>query len=509
MQRQFIAAMMCWFLLMGATPQGGVIHTVQNGDSLSKIAAWYMPYTAAYTKKELITSIMAINGITGPLSLGQTLRIPVVWNQPLKPKTVPKTKDFVACGVYINPSSAGTRFILDTAYKLRQHGGNTIVFDAKDDCGAITYPSPIPAKYCPNEHYTPNIEELPKLIEYLHRMGIHVVARMVVFKDPIMSRVKPEWCINKEKQWLNPSDPAVQEYILTVVRELADCGLDEIQLDYIRYHADTETGTGVEGVARPDVIAGFLKQVHDITAPKGVLLSMDMFGIVIWQRDEDVLVVGQDIAKLKPYVDIISPMLYPSHFSEGFDGVKNPADDPYRFVSAGVKRMKTLVGDGVIIRPWLQAFPLRVTKGFGSKYILTQIDAARDSGATGWLLWSPGNHYSEAYVAMQNFLKQKLETQVANAAGKTQGVRQQTPSKPALALGAGQVTGTQQTQTLAHSSGGISPPGTAPPAMPKPPLGANQTTIVTQKQGPTPPRISAPAPEVHGSSGLSIPTGGT
>jgi hypothetical protein len=432
MKRQFIAivlCILCSFFFMGATTQDGTIYTVQTGDTLSKIANKYMPLTAAYTTRELISSIKEINKLNGPLSLGQSLNIPVAWNQPLKPKTITKPKDYTAKGLYMNPSSAGTRFILDSAAKLKKGGGNTLVFDAKDDSGAITFHSSIPAKYCPNEHYTPNIEELPKMIEFLHRMGIHVVARVVVFRDPIMAKVKPEWCINREKLWLNPGNPEVQEYILTVVRELADSGLDEIQLDYMRYFADGKTGTSTAGVSRTDVIAGLLKKAHDITAPKGVLLSVDMFGIVIWQRDVDVLVVGQDVNKIKQYVEIISPMLYPSHFSAGFAGVKNPADDPYRFVYSGVKRMKELVGDDVVIRPWLQSFPLRVTKGFGPKYIQTQMDAGNDAGGTGWLLWSPGNHYTDAYIAMQNLPKHKPETREASIGTKTKEIKQPVTEK--------------------------------------------------------------------------------
>lgn len=430
MKRKIIAILLCSFFLMGASAPPGTTHTVQSGDTLSKIAAKYMPYTAAYTKKELINSIKEINKLDKPLSLGQTLSIPVAWDQPLKPKTITKPKDFVAKGLYMNPSSSGTRIILDSASRLKKFGGNTLVFDAKDDLGAITFPSPLRAKYCPGEKYTPNIEELPKLIEYLHRAGIHVVARVVVFRDPIMSRVRPEWCINREKQWLDPASPEVQDYLLTVIRELTGSGLDEIQLDYVRYFADGKTTSGKGNLQRTDVIAGFLKRVHEITEPKGVLLSMDMFGIVIWQKDEDVLVVGQDVKKMKPYVDIISPMLYPSHFSSGFAGVKNPADDPYRFLFNGIRRMKELVGDDVVIRPWLQAFPLKVTKGgFGPKYIQTQIVASNDAGGTGWLLWSPGNHYADSYEAMQNIPKGKSGNKSAGTGTSPRDNKQTAPEK--------------------------------------------------------------------------------
>jgi hypothetical protein len=427
----FITGIFSIFFLGATPPREGTLYTVQSGDTLAKIASKYFPLTTAYTKRELIASIKEINKLNGPLSLGQSLNIPVAYGQPLKPRINPKPKDFTAMGLYMNPSSAGTRIILESAEKLRKLGGNTLVFDAKDDSGAITFPSPIPARYCPDEHYTPNIEDLPKMIEFLHRMGIHVVARVVVFRDPIMAKVKPEWCINREKLWLNPGNPDVQEYILTVVRELADSGIDEIQLDYVRYFADGKTSTGIEGVGRTDVISGFLKKVHDITFPKGVLLSVDMFGIVVWQRDVDVLVVGQDVNKIKPYVEIISPMLYPSHFSPGFAGVKNPADDPYRFVNNGIKRMKELVGEEVVIRPWLQSFPLHVTKGWGPQYIRTQINASNDAGANGWLLWSPGNRYTDAYIGMQDLTKLKRDDREPNAVEKTKEARQ-TPAKKGI-----------------------------------------------------------------------------
>jgi hypothetical protein len=390
-------------------PQPGTyLYTIENGETLSRIASKFLPYTSAYTKKELLNTIKDLNSITGSLSPGQTIKIPIAWSQPLKPRTVPKPKTFIAKGIYINPSNAGTRFILESAEKLKQCGGNTIVFDAKDDLGAITFRSDIPKKYYPNENYTPNIEELPKMIELLHRMGIHVVARVVVFRDSIMARTRPDWVYTK--QFLNPAKPEVQEYMLTVIREIANTGVDEIQLDYIRYHADSEKNTGVEGRTRADIITDFIKRVYEITSPKRILLSMDMFGIVIWQRPIDVMVVGQDVKMLSKYVDIISPMLYPSHFEKGFSGISNPADEPYMFVYDGISMMKELIGDRVIVRPWLQAFPMGITKGFGPWYMESQIKATLDSCGTGWLFWSPQNKYTFSYSAMELAQKKKYAT---------------------------------------------------------------------------------------------------
>ena len=228
-----------------------------------------------------------------------------------------------------------------------------------------------------------------------------------MFRDRLMASAMESWRYCDE--WVNPANEDVQEYNLALVQELIGLGVDEIQLDYFRYPADGKTESGVEGKARSDILSEYLERIHSVTSSRQVLLSLDMFGIVIWQRNMDVGVLGQDVHKIMNHVDIISPMLYPSHFGKDFDGIANPADDPYYFVKEGVQRLKSIVGDKAMIRPWLQSFPLRVTTGYTPGYIRAQIDAARDAGASGWLLWSPGNRYDEAFAALEAIHASKMK----------------------------------------------------------------------------------------------------
>ena len=384
---------------MGNHAHGYIVHTVRQGDSLERIAAHYLPYTASYTRAELIRDIQALNTLSSPvISPGQTLTIPVIRSEPLKAQRKAKKKDFPARGIYVNQRNAGSREVFDLAGKMRQIGVNTVVFDVKEVHGALAYPSTIPGSYASITSYPSNIEEIVKLVDYLHKMDVHVIARICIFRDKLMAAAMEGWRYNSE--WVDPANDDVQQYNLAVIREMIGLGIDEIQLDYFRYPADGRTDTGVEGKDRSDVIAEYLSRIHAVTSAQGVLLSLDIFGIVIWQRTMDISVVGQNVRKIMGYVDIISPMLYPSHFGKDFDGIANPADNPYYFVKEGVQRLKGIVGDNVVIRPWLQSFPLRVTTGYDSDYIMAQIDAAREAGATGWLLWSPGNCYDEAFAAL-------------------------------------------------------------------------------------------------------------
>ena len=398
------AAAFVSLLCAGVHARGYETHTVRQGESLARIAALYLPLTDAYTSKELVREIMEINRLDSmTLRVGQDLGIPVVRKKPLKASSLGTPKSFRAMGLYVNQGNAGTREIFALADRLRKGGGNTVVFDAKEIHGSLAYRSRVPGAFTPVASYPCGIEEISKLIDGLHRKNIHTVARVCVFRDILMAKTMKEWRYSDE--WVNPANRKVQDYNLAIIRELVGLGVDEIQLDYFRYPADGKKTTGIRGKSRSDVLADYLARIHALTTSRRVLLSLDMFGIVIWQREEDIGVLGQDARKIARHLDVISPMLYPSHFSKNFSGVKNPADEPYFFVSRGIRRVRAIVGDRVVIRPWLQCFPMKVSR-YGPAYIKAQADAARDSGAVGWLLWSPGNSYGEAFAAMEAIKKE-------------------------------------------------------------------------------------------------------
>ncbi|OPZ59609.1 MAG: hypothetical protein BWY87_00916 [Deltaproteobacteria bacterium ADurb.Bin510] len=392
-------------VVMALPVSAATTHRVAPSQNLGSIADQYFNQSAAYLKDELVKDLIFVNNLgQAGVRPGQELSVPVCFDEALKPVSRRKPAGFEAKGLYLNRAGAGSRKIFRLADRLAVYGGNAIVFDAKDVTGQLSYRSRIPATFASSLSYQPSIEDLAKLIEYLHSMDMHVIARVSCFSDQTMASLVPSWRI--KENWINPASASVQDYTLGIINELAKAGVDEIQLDYVRYPADGSSSTGVVGRSRSDVIAGFLKRAHEVTKSRGILLSIDMFGIVIWGRQEDVLVVGQDITKIMKNVDIISPMVYPSHFQKKFGGVADPANEPYYMVFQSIKRLKAIVGDTVVIRPWLQAFPLGV-KNYGPEYLTAQMRAARDAGATGWLWWSPGNYYDEAFAGLDAMLRDK------------------------------------------------------------------------------------------------------
>jgi hypothetical protein len=153
------------------------------------------------------------------------------------------------------------------------------------------------------------------------------------------------------------------------------------------------------GPQRSDVIAGFLKKAYSELHPTGVLLSLDVFGVMAWQRPIDLSHTGQDIVQMARYCDVLSPMIYPSHFF-GMDNIAHPGDEPAHFIGESMDRFELITkGSGVVIRPWLQAFHWR-TKTYSPEYIKIQVETAKEKGGIGFLFWNAANDYSKPFTAM-------------------------------------------------------------------------------------------------------------
>jgi hypothetical protein len=158
-------------------------------------------------------------------------------------------------------------------------------------------------------------------------------------------------------------------------------------------------GSKARGMQRSDVITAFLKKAYAEIHPTGALLSLDVFGVMAWQRQVDLAHTGQDIVGMAKYCDVLSPMIYPSHFF-GMDNIAHPGDAPEHFIGESMARFELITqGSGVVIRPWLQAFRWR-TKTYSPEYIKVQVATSKEKGGIGFLFWNAANDYSKPFEAM-------------------------------------------------------------------------------------------------------------
>ena len=409
------------------------VHTVQEGDTLLGLADRLLDRTDHYTPIRFVEAIRLDNGLEGDfLRLGQTLRL-TLSSGPASPVRVLPPPDEVR-GIYVNASVAGSERVVELARQLREVGGNAVVFDIKDRPGMLSYRSAVPLADSIRASAGAPIARPRRLVEMLHREGIYVVARLTCFYDQRLAQRRPDlvptsrasgepWRQRGQLCWVDPSLPEVQDYLLAIVDEVAALGVDEIQLDYVRFPTEGNVADAVfsfpDSVSRDQVITRFVKRVHE-RLPGGytwagprrarsVRLSADVFGIVAWGREADLKATGQRVADMLRHLDVVSPMLYPSHFYGHFEGMDVPAAYPYYFLYQGCRSLLPFARrNGVAIRPWVQAFPYRV-ESFDRDYIAEQIRGAEDGGAQGWLLWNSAMQYELGLGAIDDVVNGGVE----------------------------------------------------------------------------------------------------
>ncbi|MFH1362072.1 MAG: putative glycoside hydrolase, partial [bacterium] len=333
-------------------------------------------------------------------------------------ETLPQKKRTSNKGLYITSyvaqSPAFLNHILSEAKKSKL---DTIVVDAKRFLEDDLLLAIKEKKLNPQTRATSN-KWFAKLVKRLHHQGFIVVARLVVFKDDHLVIARPDLGVKKGRgegglyrdlkggKWADPYSAEVRLYNALIAEKAALCGVDEVQFDYIRFPAERGARQAVypfhqEGVSKVEAINAFLKEAKERLDKYQTSIAVDIFGVTAWQSKNDIEMLGQDLKKMAPYIDVLCPMLYPSHFHAGYDGFDNPGSYPYYFLYTGLWKMQQMLsGESVAIVPWLQGFNLR-SPNFGPTYILDQIKACQDGQAAGFLVWNARNRYEVAFDALR------------------------------------------------------------------------------------------------------------
>jgi hypothetical protein len=287
---------------------------------------------------------------------------------------------------------------------------NTAVVDVKEYEGQVY----IDGIKMVNENgiYIPAMPDIKDYIVKLKEKGIYTIARIVVFRDNGITRKKPAlavknpdgtiWTDKKNIAWLDPYNKDSWDYNLQIAERAAAIGFDEIQFDYIRFPSDGDTKNcrycKPHSVANASkVLVDFLKEANRRLKVKNIKISIDVFGLTTTATDD--MGIGQKIVEMTEWVDYVSPMLYPSHYSKWNYGIENPNKEPYKVVYCAIEdALKRIPSEK--LRPWLQDFSL------GYKYnedeVKAQIQACYDNKVNSWLLWNPRCIYTRAALKEQN-----------------------------------------------------------------------------------------------------------
>ncbi|MCI0542189.1 putative glycoside hydrolase [bacterium] len=310
--------------------------------------------------------------------------------------------------VYMSSWVAGTVSIRDKLVGLIDETEiNAVIIDVKDYTGKISFKpeDPYLVAVGSGENRIPDIRAL---IADLHEKDVYVIGRVAVFQDPYFAQIHPEltvkrgdggtWKDRKGAVWLDTGSEVVWEYAVRIGEEAYNVGFDEINFDYVRFPSDGN----MEDIFFPfsrnrdkrEVVREMWKELGWEMKKAGIPSSVDIFGMTTTAQDD--MNIGQFFEDSLLYFDFVAPMVYPSHYPDGFNGFANPAANPYAIIhyaiGEGVKRAEAASTSPKKIRAWLQDFDLGAD--YGAKEVRAQIQALNDLGLDSWMLWDPSNVYT-------------------------------------------------------------------------------------------------------------------
>jgi hypothetical protein len=327
-------------------------------------------------------------------------------------------------GLYLNAWAAGSQArlarLIDTAVRTEI---NSFVIDVKEG-GEISYRSQVPLARAigADQAY---IRDVRGMLRRLRENGIYPIARIVVFRDPVLAQARPDWAVhhvdggewidNYGHYWVDSYNRDVWDYNIAIAREAIELGFAEVQWDYVRFpdvpssYMRTAHWPAQEGRSKAAAIREFLLYSRAQLRDYGVPVTADVFGLTVSVRND--MGIGQQWEKMVDATDVLLPMVYPSHFARGSYGIAEPNAQPYetvlRAMQHAVNRTRG-VANAAGIRPWLQDFTLGQPR-YGAEHVRAQIDAVYDAGLTEWILWHPGSNYTVAALAAADGTRPDLQ----------------------------------------------------------------------------------------------------
>ncbi len=298
--------------------------------------------------------------------------------------SIPSGHDRV--GVYLTSYALTKRDVVEDLFAARKAGKiDAVVINVKNMHGELTYASDVPL--ATDIGSSTGRLDLPILVRALREHGFYVIARQVLFFDPLLARH-----LGIPEDWVPVDHRIAVDYNLAIAEEVATLGFDEIQFDYIRY-ADV----GGLDPCYEDRYAAVDRFLTEARQQLRITLSADVFGRVLWPWNERRIdPIGQSLEEMSVHLDYLSPMVYPSHYVE-----QTYRDDPYLVVSDALRSGLDRVA--ACYRPFLQAFDLELPAGMDLEtYIREQIRAAEEAGADGYLFWHPACEYDALYQALDD-----------------------------------------------------------------------------------------------------------
>jgi hypothetical protein len=227
----------------------------------------------------------------------------------------------------------------------------------------------------PSQRYQQNIQ-------LIKNNDIHYVARIVIFPNGgTREQVK------SQRHW---------EKKYELMKQAVAYGAYQIQIDYIRYNTKQRPSS-----QNAKDIHQIIQWYKEKLAAQNVGLQVDVFGETSFGESK---YIGQNIKLFAGSIDVLCPMVYPSHyvpFAQHFAA-------PYETVYKSLRSIKEQFKDQPLpfkLNPYIELsnYHYGLSQHKKMDYIFAQIRAVQNAGADGWFAWSPHNQYDSLFHVMETY----------------------------------------------------------------------------------------------------------
>jgi hypothetical protein len=178
-----------------------------------------------------------------------------------------------------------------------------------------------------------------------------------------------------------------------LIQDALSFGANGVQLDYIRYTQHQ--------LASPQNVQYIHKVIKWINAriPTTVSLQIDVFGETSYIPSQH---IGQDVRVFAPTIDVLCPMVYPTHYFPWQKHTKNP----YFIINYSLKHLREqfAVRPPFQIVPFIEMSNFRIAQSSAQKqwYINEELRAVYDNHSDGFYAWSAHNEYQNLFQVLRN-----------------------------------------------------------------------------------------------------------
>ncbi|TGK22213.1 glycosyl hydrolase [Leptospira fluminis] len=223
-------------------------------------------------------------------------------------------------------------------------------------------------------------------IDRVRKLGFYPIGRLVNFAGGLKTEFPAPSRLNS---------------ILQTVRNACESGFPEIQLDYIRYADESELKIPVKKKYQNigSIISRIRSEANKCEDPP--YLGADIFGRIPFNKDDT---IGQKVEVFAQLVDVLYPMLYPSHFYGHPERISNP----YKTIFDGLTNAKKRALPETRVVGYIQGFSMKIShsKKNLKDYVKAQIEASVVSKSEGFVVWNAWSDYRETFKAMKESVRE-------------------------------------------------------------------------------------------------------